>query len=258
MGLQARTLFERLDPSALSGLFLATALVTAVAIAARFIWVFPATYLPRWLSPSLAKRDPSPPWQWTFFLAFAGVRGVVSLTAALGLPFSTSGGAPFPGRDLILFVTFGIIIITLIGQGIVLPVVVRWLSLDRDSAKEHQREMRAEHLARKEALDAARQRLENLANEHRLPEEVLASLQTRHEYRAGRLRKVESEDGAIPVAAASWDARSLLIDAERRSIFGLLQAGKITDESRRRLERELDLEEATVDCRKQGGIEPPL
>ena len=180
-------------------------------------------------APSLARRDPSPPWQWTFFLGFAGVRGVVSLAAALGLPLFTADGAAFPGRDLILFVTFGIIVITLIGQGIVLPALVRWLSLDGDSAQERQRERKAEHLARTEALEAAQHRLEDLAKENGISEQVLSSLKTRHEYRAGRLRKIESEDGLIPIGAASLDARSLLIDTERRFIFGLLQEGKITD-----------------------------
>jgi hypothetical protein len=104
---------------------------------ARFLWVFPAVYLPRWLSPSLARRDPSPPWQWAFLLAFVGVRGVVALAAALAIPFSTASGAPFPYRDLILAITFGVIIMTLVvaqsghgshgrvGQGYPRPVLTQ-------------------------------------------------------------------------------------------------------------------------------------
>ena len=84
-------------------------LTVAVVIVARFVWVFPAIYLPRWLSPKLARRDPAPPWQWAFFLAFVGVRGVVSLAAALAIPLTTLAGAPFAYRDLILFVTFGVL-----------------------------------------------------------------------------------------------------------------------------------------------------
>ena len=108
--------------------------------------MFPATYLPRWLSPSLARRDPSPPWQAAFILAFVGVRGVVSLAAALAIPLVTASGAPFPYRDLILFITFGVIIVTLVGQGLLLPSIVRWLGLGRDSADERQREHEAELL----------------------------------------------------------------------------------------------------------------
>ncbi len=133
MGLQARTLIDRMNEFSPQDLAFGILLIVGVAIAARFIWVFPAVYVPRWLSPSLARRDPSPPWQWAFLLAFVGVRGVVSLAAALGLPFLTATGAPFPHRDLILFITFGTIVVTLIGQGLLLPGLVQVLNLNCDS-----------------------------------------------------------------------------------------------------------------------------
>jgi len=99
----------------------AAAIVSTVVVAARFIWLYPATYLPRWLFPSIKRRDPSPPWQWPFVLAFTGVRGIVSLAAALAIPFATTSGQPFPDRDLILFLTFSVILVTLVGQGLLLP-----------------------------------------------------------------------------------------------------------------------------------------
>ena len=86
--MQARTLIEQTHAFSIRELVIATAWTTLIAIAARFIWVFPATYIPRWLSPRLRKRDPSPPWQWPFFLAFTGMRGVVSLAVALAIPFT--------------------------------------------------------------------------------------------------------------------------------------------------------------------------
>jgi monovalent cation/hydrogen antiporter len=89
-GLQARTLLDRLDAVQLRELGLAVLLTVAVVIVARFIWVYPAIYLPRWLSPSLARRDPMPPWQQAFLLAFVGVRGVVSLAAALAISLTTA------------------------------------------------------------------------------------------------------------------------------------------------------------------------
>ena len=123
-GMQTRTLLDRMDADLLHGLALTILVTVVVVIVTRFIWVYPAVYLPRWLSPSLARRDPLPPWQWIFFLGFVGVRGVVSLAAALAIPLTTAAGAPFPDRDLILFVTFGVIVVTLIGQGSLLPRVV--------------------------------------------------------------------------------------------------------------------------------------
>ena len=113
-GLQARTLLERAHTFGLRDLVLAVLLTTVVVIAARFLWVFPATYVPRWLRPSLARRDPSPPWQSAFVIAFVGIRGVVSLAAALAIPLATATGAPFPYRDLILSITLGVILVTLV------------------------------------------------------------------------------------------------------------------------------------------------
>jgi CPA1 family monovalent cation:H+ antiporter len=108
-----------------------------------------------------------------------------------------------------------------------------------------------------DALKVAKLRLDELANGNDVPEGVLSALQTRHDYRASRLHYPSSKaDGAEMTLGPRL--RSELIDAERKFIFSLLQEGRITDESRRRMERELDLEEASVACQKEGGIEPPL
>ncbi|MGB3660587.1 MAG: cation:proton antiporter, partial [Pseudolabrys sp.] len=100
-GSQARALIDRVHGISIRELVVATAWITLLVIAARFIWIFPATYIPRWVSPSLAKRDPAPPWQGPFTIGFVGVRGVVSLAAALAIPFALNNGQPFPHRDLI-------------------------------------------------------------------------------------------------------------------------------------------------------------
>ena len=255
-GLQIRTLLDRTDTILLRDPLFAVLLTVAVVIVARFVWVFPATYLPRWLSPALKRRDPLPPWQWVFFLAFVGVRGVVSLAAALAIPLTTLAGAPFPDRDLILFITFGVIVVTLVGQGLLLPSVVRWLGLGSHAAEERAREHTAELSARAEALNVVQNRLDQLAGEGRILPEVLAILRARHDYRVGRLPR-NTSDG-VETAAAAADVRSELIAAERDYIYQLLRDGKITDEARRRIERELDLEEAGLACKKEGGVEPPL
>jgi CPA1 family monovalent cation:H+ antiporter len=252
-GLQIRTLLDRPEIYPLDASLLAVLLTLVVIVAARFIWIYPAAYLPRWLSAAVARRDPLPPWQWLFFLAFVGVRGVVSLAAALAIPLTTSSGAPFPGRDLVLFITFGIIVITLVGQGLLLPSVVRWLGLGRHAADERDREQKAELAARSDALKLAQTRLEELAANNRIPSEALAILRARHDYRFGGLPKAElSEDDP---ASAAANVRSDLIALEREYIYQLLRDGQITDEARRRIERELDLEEASI-ASKEEGIEP--
>src|ERR1700744_3888669 len=162
-GMQVRTVLDRTDLVTLRDVPYAILIVLAVIVAARFIWAFPSVYLPRWLIPSLARRDPAPPWQWAFLLGFLGVRGVVSLAAALAISLTTLSAASFPDRDLILFVTFGVIIVTLVGQGLSLPAVVRALALPHDAEDERRREQDAEIAARLEALKVAQGRLDKIA-----------------------------------------------------------------------------------------------
>ena len=128
-GFQMRLLFEKSKAFPLDDILFATALVAVIIIVARFAWVYPATYLPRFFNKRLRARDPSPPWRTVFVIAFTGVRGAVSLAAALALPFALPDGEGFPYRDLILFVSFGVIFITLVGLGLGLPPVVRWLGV---------------------------------------------------------------------------------------------------------------------------------
>src|ERR1700720_854855 len=230
-GFQIRTLLDRPEIYPLDASLLAVLLTLVVIVAARFIWIYPAAYLPRWFSAAVARRDPLPPWQWLFFLAFVGVRGVVSLAAALAIPLTTLAGTPFPYRDLILFVTFGLIVVTLVGQGLLLPSIVRWLGLGSHAADEREREQKAELAARSDALKLAQTRLEELAADNRIPSEALAILRARHDYRFGGLPKAElSEDDA---ASAAANVRSDLIALEREYIYQLLRDGHITDEARR-------------------------
>lgn len=250
-GLQARTLIDNAVAVSMHELVIAIGWVTVIAMAARFIWVFPATYIPRWVSPSLAKRDPSPPWQSVFFLAFTGVRGVVSLAVALAIPYTILSGAPFPHRDLILFVTFGVIIVTLIGQGALLPLLTHWLGLTRLSKDERENEIQAELDARVKALQEVEKRLEKFIEERELPAEVIELLRTRNLSRNQILPK-DMENG-LELMRKSAAVKKELIDAEREFIFELLRDGKITDEARRRIEYELDLEEAGVADRGHDG-----
>ncbi|HTQ84085.1 MAG TPA: Na+/H+ antiporter [Pseudolabrys sp.] len=249
-GLQARTLIEQTQGFDIHVLMVATAWTTLIVIVARFVWVFPATYLPRWIIPSLARRDPSPPWQGPFFLAFTGVRGVDSLAVALAIPYFLDNGSPFPDRELILFATFGVIIITLVGQGLLLPAVARALGLTRESKKEHNAEVRAELKARKAALAEVEKRLEQYAKERGLPKDVVEHMRVRNDGR--RIILPDDLDG-LDTTRVSASVKRDLIEAERKFIFQQLRDGKITDEARRRIEYELDLEEASLDNRAEDG-----
>jgi Na+/H+ antiporter len=251
-GLQARALIDQGHAFSIRELLVATACVTLITIVARFIWVFPATYIPRWASASLRTRDPYPPWQQPFFLAFTGVRGVDSLAVALAIPYTILNGDPFPHRDLILFVTFGVIIITLVGQGSMLPAIVRWLGLARIGKKEHKDEIKHEIRARHAALKEVRKRLEKLIKKHGLSDDAIEHLRTRNQSRAQVLPTNLTE--GLDHMRQTAKIKAELIEAERDFIYQLLRDGKITDEARRRIEYELDLEEAGVANRgKDGG-----
>ncbi|HVI16632.1 MAG TPA: Na+/H+ antiporter [Pseudolabrys sp.] len=251
-GSQARALIDRVHGFSIRELVVATVWITLLVIAARFIWIYPATYLPRWLSPSLAKRDPSPPWQGPFTIGFVGVRGVVSLAAALAIPFALNNGQPFPHRDMILFITFGVIIITLVGQGLMLPFVVRWIGLTRLGKEEQAGAIQSELEARASALEQVEKRLEKVIAERELHDDVVQLLRTRNESRRQILPT--NMDDALSRVRQSAELKKELIDIERDFIYQLLREGKITDEARRRIEYELDLEEASVANRgKDGG-----
>jgi Na+/H+ antiporter len=243
-GFQMRLLFEKSKAFPLQDILFASALVAVIVVVARFAWVYPATYLPR-LIRRVRERDPSPPWQWVFVLSFTGVRGAVSLAAALALPFALPNGEGFPYRDLILFVSFGVILITLVGLGLGLPPVVRWLGVTQAGRDEHLAEHEAEIAARREALDAALASLDTMTDDRELSDEVVKLLRARHETRANQLPDSLDPD-AHDVSAEGTELTRELISAERKFIHALLRDGKITDEIRRRIERDLDLEEASL------------
>jgi CPA1 family monovalent cation:H+ antiporter len=248
-GFQMRLLFEKSKAFPLGEILLATVLVAVIIVIARFGWFYPATYLPRLLSASLRKRDPAPSWRTVFVISFTGVRGAVSLAAALALPLALPGGEAFPHRDLILFVAFGVILITLIGMGSGLPLVARWLDITKDGRNEHQAEREAEIAARREALDVALKSLDAITDDRELSDEVVKLLRARHESRSNQL-PASLDPGSHDVSAAGTDLTRELIVEERKFIHALLRDGKITDESRRRIERDLDLEEASLSNRE--------
>ena len=193
----------------------------------------------------MRERDPYPSWRTVFVIAFTGVRGAVSLAAALALPYALANGDPFPYRDLILFITFSVILITLVGTGLGLPPLVRWLGVAQDGRNEHAAEHEAEIAARRDALDAALQSLDAMTNDRELSEEVRQAAA-----RAAR-------DPRQPIAGLARPRRARRLDHRHRTdartdrdraqiIHALLRDGKITDETRRRIERDLDLEEASL------------
>jgi CPA1 family monovalent cation:H+ antiporter len=240
-GLQIRTLFERIHTQELHWMLLVTVVATLIAVIARFLWMWPATYIPRWVSKSLAARDPAPAWQAPFMIAFTGNRGGVSLAAALALPIVTANGTPFPHRDLFLFVAFGVIVTTLVGQGLTLPRLIRWLGLASGRADELAREVAEERAAREHMITRGTQRLEQLANERGLPQPVVQHVRSSIDH-----QRHGPADSAEELERIVAELQVEIMADQRQALHALLRDGKLTDESRRRLERELDLEEEAL------------
>jgi CPA1 family monovalent cation:H+ antiporter len=245
-GLQARVVAETLDPGEWKQLAFEAGLVCGAVILVRFVWVFAATYLPRLLLPKLERRDPAPPWRWTFLVGFTGIRGVVSLAAALSIPL-TAGDAPFPERSFLLMVTFAVILVTLVGQGLSLPLVIRAFCLTDDGQKEVDEAKRKEISARLASIDAALARLDSLEGAVSAPETV-AALRRRHGDR--RSYFLAACQGLVDAQGGAFNAATRLqlafVDAERTAIADIYARNEIDDEARRRIERELDLEDARL------------
>lgn len=246
-GLQARSLIQGFHSYSAAELAVSAATVCGVVVAARFVWMYPAIYLPRWLVPSIARRDPAPPWQTPFALAFTGIRGVVSLAAALAIPLNLEDGQPFPHRDLILFLTFAVIVFTLVGQGSVLPWVIRALGLANAGRLEHTEEHEQEFITRHRAIEAAAARLDRLCTELGLPAEVVAPLRQRHLDRLKYVAYGKSKTANEYALVALYDRVELtLLNEERDLVNDLYKDGGLSDEPRRRIERDLDLREASL------------
>ena len=243
-GLQARMIVDRLDPSQWGRLGIAAAAVCGVVIAVRFIWVFAVTYGSRLLVPSLRRRDPYPPWRPVFAVAFTGIRGVVSLAAALSIPLMADG-APFPERDLLILVTFAVILVTLVGQGLSFAWVIDKLGLTADGLREADAAKRREVAARVKSIDAALKRLDQLEGASVAPETV-EILRRRHGDRRAYFVPACNDISEGSVALSSTALQLRFLEAERSSIADMYCRGEIDDEARRRIERELDLEDSRL------------
>lgn len=253
IGFETRVLVEKSKDLPVGEILAAIAIISVIVVVARFLWVFPGTYLPRFLSKRFAERDAKPQWRYIVVIGFTGIRGVVSLAVALALPLTLPNGESFPHRDLILLITFGVIFVTLVGIGLTLPLVVKMLGLSEHGRFEAIREREAEIAARREILESARGSLDRIIKERNLPEPLARFLEARHETRMRALPEPPREEGQYTPATQGASLVREIITIERTCLHKLLREGKITDETRRRIERDLDLEEAVVDNREKNG-----
>jgi monovalent cation/hydrogen antiporter len=250
VGLQLPMIVERIADDFSAGQLAGyAAAVTLTVIAVRFAWVFPATYLPRKLLRSVREEDPAPPWTTTFLVAFTGMRGAVSLAAALAIPQVTDAGAPFPQRDLIIFLVYVTILVTVVLQGLALAPLIRMLGVQDDGADAERREAKA----RIKAARAAIARIDAIGDEDWVRPESAERLRRLYEFRVRRFaaRFDDGDPGEIEDGSQAYQRlRREILDAEREEIVRLRNTGAINDQLMHRIERDLDLEDARLDVQR--------
>jgi CPA1 family monovalent cation:H+ antiporter len=246
VGLQLPAILDAIDGDQAGEVIRDGALIAATVMAIRLLWVFPFTYLPPLLIPR-SKRQPTPPWRHTLVIAWTGMRGAVSLAAALALPLLVDDGGTFPERNLIIFLTFAVILATLLVQGFTLPPLIAALGLDDyDEALE-----REELAARRRATEAALARLEELTGEDWVRDDTAERVRGAYDYRRRRFSARIDGDGA----SAVYEDRSVsyqrlvreLLEAQRSVLIRMRDDGEIDDDALRTLERELDLEDSRLE-----------
>jgi Na+/H+ antiporter len=249
IGLQLHGVLERVSGGSTITLVLFVALTSLAVIAIRTLWVFSIAYLPRRLSRRLRQRDPLPSWQELAVVSYGGMRGAISLALALSLPLTTENGASFPERDLIIFLTFGVIFVTLVLQGLSLPLLIGRLDLGNDEA-----EAQEEAEARLRTAEAALSRLEALREEAWVRQRTAERMRELYEFRrqrfSARLNEqsdTHEEGGYEQRSHAFQRLRRELLEAEREALLELRKEGRISDEVRRTVERDLDLEDTRLE-----------
>lgn len=239
VGLQLPVIVDALGDIPGARLIAYGALVSAAVIAVRFAWVFAVLSAPKWI----ARRMTS--WRGAVFLSWAGMRGALSLAAALALPLETDAGTAFPARDLVIFLTFSVILVTLVGQGLTLPLVIRALQLEDDGIDD-----REDAKARIHAAEAALARLEELESQDWVREDTVERVRGAYRFRTDRFRARfdDGDDGAIELRSQDFQRlRRELLEAERGALLDLRRAGVIGNDVWLRVARDLDLEEQRLD-----------
>ena len=236
VGLQLRRIIGNLGALSLAQAAFYAALVSATLIATRMIWVFAVTFLPRVLGFKAQEDDPFPSWKPVFVVAWTGMRGAISLAGALALPFVLSSGAPFPQRNLIIFITFFSILATLVLQGLTLPPLIRALHLEDDGET-----AREEQNARLQIARAALSRIEQMQSDANTSAPVLEHFKKLYTFRASKAHAAEGSAGdmlrdKLQVALA-------LVQAQRDELAQLRKRGDLHEDAVRRIQNDLDLEE---------------
>jgi len=247
IGLQLPVIVDGLQGRGAGEVIGYSALVCGAVIAMRFVWMFTVPYLIRALDRRPQQRARRAGARQRIVAGWTGIRGAVSLAAALALPLETDAGAPLPDRDLILFITFAVILVTLVGQGLTLPALIRRLGVHEDGSEEEAEELRARLVASRAALE----RLDELVTEDWTRDETVERVRAMYQFRQRRFKvragKLDDEDGIEDRSIAYQRLMRELYVTQRQALVELRNAGTISNEVMHRIERELDLEDTRLE-----------
>ncbi|MDQ3933631.1 MAG: Na+/H+ antiporter [Actinomycetota bacterium] len=250
IGLQLPLVLDGLEARAAGELIGYAALVYLAVVGTRFAWLMTVPYAIRALDRRPQQRARRIGWRERVVAGWSGLRGAVSLAAALALPLETDSGAAFPERDLILFITFALILATIVGQGLTLPALIRRLGIRADAAEEEAEEVRARLAAAKAALA----RLDELEGDggREVSDDTLRRVRAMYEFRRRRFKAqaglLEDDDDGIEDRSRAYQRLMLeLYEAQRRAVVALRNDGTISNDVMHRVERDLDLEETRLE-----------
>ncbi len=261
VGLELRYVVQSLSGAHITHLILEAVIVTVVCIAVRFAWVMSSVVILRTLRRRRGAKV-APPWNVSTMVAWTGMRGADSLVIALAIPFAADSGRAVPARELIIFITFGVILITLVVQGLTLVPVARMLRLEEEEAGEDATE---EAIAREARAAAATREIDAIMSRGGPKAEIARRMRDRYARR--QVRWSETLDATDDDATASerkaldkWDryaedygdVRERVIEAERKALLELYGESRVGDDVLRRLQRELDLESMLLDSSQSG------
>lgn len=240
IGLQLPVILNSITEFSFSNLLWYGTLVSLAVIAGRIIWVYPGAYIPRWINKKLGRSEPDISIRSVTIVAWSGMRGVVSLAAALALPLTIENNIPFPNRDLIIFLTFSVIFSTLVIQGLTLRPLIKFLGVKPDDS-----EHRDDQEARLRIASSVIEQIEE--NYSLVGDEILNQIKTKYEIRIQRIRK-DLNKGKLDenTILEFLQIQQELLNTERRMVIDMKKEGKISAEVLRRIEYELDLEETRL------------
>jgi CPA1 family monovalent cation:H+ antiporter len=241
IGLQLPIVLKHIENHSTLTLIVYGTMISAATILMRIVWVYPGAYLPHWLSKSVRQKEKKPDPRQVSIVAWSGMRGVVSLAAALALPLMVTEKIPFPNRDMIIFLTFSVIFATLVLQGLTLPYLIKWLKI-----KPSEEELHEEKQARQKIVGRVIEHIEENYSIG-LSDEVLNQIKTKYEIRSQRIHR-DNHHGRLTMDQVTdfHRVQKEILKVERGILVSMRKEGQISEEALRKIEYELDLEESRL------------